>query len=214
MINLGVKYLLPKNYKAFAWIDADIEFENTTWALDTLKILNGCKDVVQLFSHAVDMSRNKKTMSVFNSAGYQRTKGLHVCYSPPNLWHPGFAWAITRKAYESLGGLYENAILFSFPSLYEGFGLPVLESFASKCPVLLSNKGSLPEIANDAAQYFDPYDKQSLFVATNSLLNDEKLRNILVTRGSLRVQNFTWENTFNKTLDVYKKVVEEKKSNE
>jgi len=113
MINLGVKKLLPKTWRAFAWIDADIEFENTTWALDTLKILNGCKDVVQLFSHAVDMSRNKKTMSVFNSAGYQRTKGLHVCYSPPNLWHPGFAWAITRKAYESLGGLYENAILGS-----------------------------------------------------------------------------------------------------
>jgi len=113
MVNLGVKYLLPKTWRAFAWVDADIEFENVSWALDTLKILNGCKDMVQLFSHAVDMSKNKKTMSVFNSAGYQRTKGLPVSYHFPNLWHPGYAWAMTRKAYERLGGLYEHAILGS-----------------------------------------------------------------------------------------------------
>jgi len=113
MINLGVKNLLPKSWRAFAWIDADIEFENSTWALDTLKILNGSQDIVQLFSHAVDMSRNKKTMSVFNSAGYQRTKGFPVCYNMPNLWHPGFAWAMTRNAYTKLGGLYQDAILGS-----------------------------------------------------------------------------------------------------
>ena len=53
MINIGVKRLLPKNWKAFAWIDADIEFENPTWASDTLKILNGYKDIVQLFSYSV-----------------------------------------------------------------------------------------------------------------------------------------------------------------
>jgi len=113
MINLGVKKLLPKKWCAFAWIDADIEFENSTWALDTLKILNGCKDIVQIFSHAVDMSKNKNTMNVFNSAGYQRTKGLPISFNMPNLWHPGFAWAMTRKAYEHLDGLYENAILGS-----------------------------------------------------------------------------------------------------
>jgi len=86
MINLGVKYLLPKKWKAFAWIDADIEFENVSWALDTLKVLNGCKDVVQLFSHCVDMDKEKLTMKVFNSFGYQYTKknrylgqGLCLC---------------------------------------------------------------------------------------------------------------------------------------
>jgi hypothetical protein len=113
MVNLGVKYLLPRHWRAFAWIDADIEFENCSWALDTLKVLNGCKDIVQLFSHAVDMSRNERTMSVFNSGGYQKTKHLPVCYNMPNLWHPGFAWAMTRKAYERIGGLYEHAILGS-----------------------------------------------------------------------------------------------------
>ena len=113
-----------------------------------------------------------------------------------------------------LQNYYENAILFCFPSLYEGFGLPVLESFASRCPVLLSNRGSLPEIGGDAANYFDPYDRQSLFFAINSLICDENFRKTLVTRGSLRVEKFTWEKTFHQTLELYKNVVEKKLNEE
>ena len=113
MINLGVKCLLPSDWKAFAWIDADIEFENASWAVDTLKVLNGSKDIVQIFSHAVDMNRDENVMSVFNSAGFQYCKGLKFSSKSPNLWHPGYAWAITRQAYEKIGGLYERAILGS-----------------------------------------------------------------------------------------------------
>ena len=115
MINLGVKYLLPKTWKAFAWIDADIEFESTSWADDTLKLLNGSYDIIQLWSHAVDMDEKLEGMNVFNSAGYQyihnknnynRSKGI-------NYWHPGYAWAITRKAYEKMNGLFQLSILGS-----------------------------------------------------------------------------------------------------
>uniref|UniRef100_A0A6C0LF41 Glycosyltransferase n=1 Tax=viral metagenome TaxID=1070528 RepID=A0A6C0LF41_9ZZZZ len=113
MINLGVKYLLPKNYKAFAWIDADIEFDSSTWAQDTLKILNGSQDIVQLFSHAIDMNPSKMAMKVFNSAGFQYIKNKKHVNSGINYSHPGYAWAITRKAYEKIGGLYENSILGS-----------------------------------------------------------------------------------------------------
>ena len=113
MINMGVKYLLPKNYKAFAWVDADVEFENPSWALDTLKILNGSHDIIQLFSHAVDMNNEEMAMSVFNSAGYQNEKNKKYCNTGINYWHPGYAWAITRKAYEKIGGIYENSILGS-----------------------------------------------------------------------------------------------------
>ena len=113
MINLGVKHLLPKDYKAFAWIDSDIEFENSTWALDTLKILNGCKDVVQIFSHAIDMDREKNNLNIFNSFGYSFTKQKSYTTKGRDYWHPGFAWAITRKAYEKIGGLYDKGILGS-----------------------------------------------------------------------------------------------------
>jgi hypothetical protein len=113
MINLGVKHLLPKNYKAFAWIDADLEFDSSTWALDTLKILNGTRDIVQIFSHCADLDSDELTMKVHNSAGYQYSKQKQYSGMGPNFWHPGFAWAITRKAYERMGGLYELGILGS-----------------------------------------------------------------------------------------------------
>ena len=113
MINIAVRKLLPKDYKAFAWIDADLEFESCTWAKDTLKILNGSKDIVQLFSHSSDLDSNETSMRVFNSAGYQYTKQLPFCGKGDNFWHPGFAWAITRRAYEKIGGLFEFGILGS-----------------------------------------------------------------------------------------------------
>ena len=113
MINLGIQKLLPKNWKAVAWIDSDLEFENPSWAKDTLKVLNGTKDIVQIFSHCVDMNMNEEAMSVFVSFGYQYVKELPYRREIKNFWHPGYAWACTRKAYEKMGGLYEEAILGS-----------------------------------------------------------------------------------------------------
>jgi hypothetical protein len=131
MINLGVKYLLPKNWKAFAWIDADIEFESTTWVKDTLKLLNGSKDVVQLFSHAIDMDRNKNTLNIFNGFGYSYCKNKKYTNNGKDYWHPGYAWAITRKAYEKIGGLFDKGILGS------GDGLMAM-SFINKADILLN----------------------------------------------------------------------------
>jgi hypothetical protein len=108
MINMGIFHLLPKNWKAVAWIDADIEFENAHWALDTLKILNGSCDIVQLFSHCIDMDANQEPMNIFSSFGFQYAHGAHK-----NFWHPGFAWAMTRKAFDRIGFLYDLSILGS-----------------------------------------------------------------------------------------------------
>lgn len=115
MINIAVRRLLPPTWKAMAWIDADIEFENPTWATDTLKLLNGQYDVLQLFSHACDMDNDGYSMNVFNSLGYCAVKHTEkgINHAGVNYPHPGFAWAITRKAYERVGGLYEQAILGS-----------------------------------------------------------------------------------------------------
>jgi hypothetical protein len=112
MINMGVK-LFPSNWKAMAWIDADIEFENNNWALDTLKILNGSKDIVQLFSHCVDMDKDESTMNMFSSFGFNFCKNKKYTTKGFDYWHPGYAWAITRKSYEKIGGLYDKGILGS-----------------------------------------------------------------------------------------------------
>jgi len=113
LINIGVKKLLPPEWKAFAWIDADIEFDSPTWSLDTLKVLNGYKDVVQLFSHALDMDKNGYTMNNFSGFGYNYEMGKKYVLGGLDYWHPGFAWACTRKAYNVMEGLYEQSILGS-----------------------------------------------------------------------------------------------------
>ena len=142
MINIGVKKLLPKGWKAVAWIDADIEFDSSSWALDTLKVLNGHKDVIQLFSHAIDMDKHKNAMSIFPSFGYQLCQGRPYFEHNPqesngiNMWHPGFAWACTRRAYEKMGGLYEVGILgsgdFNMSYAYMGQGVKSLPQGVSQ----------------------------------------------------------------------------------
>lgn len=113
MINIGVRKLLPPSWKAFAWIDADVEFTNVHWAKDTLRLLDKSYDVVQLFSHAVDMDARQSAMSIFSGFGYQYANKHPYGKPGVNYFHPGFAWAITRKAYEQIGGLYEYSILGS-----------------------------------------------------------------------------------------------------
>ena len=112
MINIGIAKLLPPDWKAVAWIDADIEFDSPTWVSDTLKILQGEADIVQLFSHCVDMDAQQCTMNVFNSAGFQYTKRVPHG-NGKHQWHPGYAWACTRTFYDRIGGIYEHGILGS-----------------------------------------------------------------------------------------------------
>jgi hypothetical protein len=112
MVNMAVRHLLPSSWRAMAWIDADLAFENVTWARDTLKILNGAYDVVQLFSHACDMDARGYNMNVFTSFGYCWVHGIRGG-TGPNYPHPGYAWAITRRTYERTGGLFQEAVLGS-----------------------------------------------------------------------------------------------------
>ena len=112
MINLGVRHLLPSNWKAMAWIDADVEFDSAHWASDTLKVLNGGRDYVQLFTHCIDMDFNKQILNTFTGFGYQYTKNFQKG-TGQKYWHPGFAWACNRKAYDKMGGIFEAGILGS-----------------------------------------------------------------------------------------------------
>lgn len=103
--------------------------------------------------------------------------------------------------------LYAHAEAFVFPSLYEGFGIPVLEAFLYGAPVACSNAAALPEIAGDAACYFDPTNVEEMADVISRLLHDETLRKSLVKRGKERVAQFTWEETARKTLEVYRQVL-------
>jgi glycosyltransferase involved in cell wall biosynthesis len=103
-----------------------------------------------------------------------------------------------------LKNLYKNAQAFVFPSLYEGFGLPILEAFSSGCPVILSNASSFPEIGGDAAMYFEPYNRESIVRAVEKVLFNERYREELIKKGSERSKLFSWEKTASSTKKVYK----------
>jgi glycosyltransferase involved in cell wall biosynthesis len=104
---------------------------------------------------------------------------------------------------EDLEGLWAVADAFVFPSLYEGFGLPVLEAMARGVPVACSNSSSLPEVAGDAALLFDPLRVEEISAAIARLLEDDELASTLVERGRLRAASFSWERTARLTLEVY-----------
>jgi glycosyltransferase involved in cell wall biosynthesis len=106
-----------------------------------------------------------------------------------------------------LANYYSNAVFFCFPSLYEGFGIPVLEAFACGCPALLSTGGSLPEIGADAALYFDPTNPDSLEKVAIKLISDRSLRQSLKEKGYSRLKEFSWDKTFQDHLNVYQSII-------
>ncbi|RLC80643.1 MAG: glycosyltransferase family 1 protein [Chloroflexi bacterium] len=106
---------------------------------------------------------------------------------------------------DDLPALYAGATLFVFPSLYEGFGLPVLEAMACGTPVACSNASSLPEVVGDAALTFDPADSSAIARAITRVLADAELRQVLRERGLAQAAGFSWERTAAKTLEVYRR---------
>jgi len=112
MINMGIKHLLPSDWKAVAWIDADVAFDSPHWATDALKLLDNGKDFIQLFTHCIDMDFDKKIMNTFTSFCYQYCNNFKKG-TGENYWHPGFAWACNRATYDKLGGIFEAGILGS-----------------------------------------------------------------------------------------------------
>lgn len=108
---------------------------------------------------------------------------------------------------EELPLLYNLADLFVYPSVYEGFGLPVLEAMACGTPVITSDVSSLPEIAGEAAVLIDPYDIQALASCIAKVLNDETLKKDLSQKGLERARQFGWDKCARQTMEVYKSVL-------
>ena len=106
-----------------------------------------------------------------------------------------------------LAYLYSNAELFVYPSIYEGFGIPIVEAFQHKCPVVLSDASCFPEVASNAGVYFDPNDIDSMRESIEKVLFDEKKRRILTKRGYLRAKDFSVERTVSQTIQAYKKAL-------
>jgi len=109
---------------------------------------------------------------------------------------------------EKLREYYSNAQALIFPSLYEGFGLPPLEAMACGCPVIASDKASIPEICSDAVLYFKPIDVNGLVKQINTLLSDDKLKNKLIKSGYIQSEKYSWDNSADKIIYLIRDIIE------
>jgi len=106
---------------------------------------------------------------------------------------------------QDLSGIYQMATVMAYPSLFEGFGYPVLEAMQMGTAVLTSNVSSMPEAGGDAASLVDPMEVEDIAVNLENLLTDEQLRQDHIQKGRLHASQFTAERMARQTLSVYKK---------
>jgi glycosyltransferase involved in cell wall biosynthesis len=107
---------------------------------------------------------------------------------------------------KELPELYTNALVFVFPSLYEGFGLPILEAFAAGCPAILSNTSCFPEIAGDAALYFNPYSIEDMRFAIEKVITSPSLQCELINRSKEQIKKYSWKKCAEKTAMIYREL--------
>jgi glycosyltransferase involved in cell wall biosynthesis len=171
-----------------------------------------------LFTGNRSIYKNFFTFLIAVSPILKNDKDLHlICTGPDfttieNRWLEemeiiGKVISYFCKSDGELVHLYKNAECFVFPSLYEGFGFPVLEAFACDCPLVSSPGGSLKEIAGNAAVYFNPKDIREMRKSINNVLSDDVLKKDLVVAGKLRLKDFSWDKCRKETNLLYSKLV-------
>jgi glycosyltransferase involved in cell wall biosynthesis len=190
-------------------------------ALVTTRKKYGLENISYIFTVGTVQPR-KNYIRLIQSLVQLRAKGfdIHLAIAGGKGWldNPIYA-AITDMHMEDfvhfigfvadhdLPALYKSAVCLAFPSLYEGFGLPVLEAMATGVPVLTSNISSLPEVAGDAAITVDPYDVDAITDGLERLIVDPDLRNTLIQKGLARAKEFTWEKSARQLLGIYENLL-------
>ena len=175
--------------------------EHFILAVGTLEPRKNLPFLVEAYRRFCEVSPEKPGLVIAGRTGWNLKavqKGLSGAASGVVL--TGF---VPQK---DLLALYTLADVFVLPSMYEGFGFPPLEAMASGCPVIVSNRGSLPEVVGDAALLIDPEDAGSLVAALQSVFSSESLRAALVQKGFARVSQFSWRAAAMKTLELYDQI--------
>lgn len=139
--------------------------------------------------------------------GFRESDAQNVWMLARNSTSAGRISFINFVESKDLNALYSAADLFLFPSLNEGFGLSIIEAFASGVPIVTSNTTSLPEVAGDAAVTVDPTDIEALAEAIRRVVLDRALHETLIQKGLARARQFTWDTTAKNTLELYASLV-------
>ena len=170
--------------------------------LGTLEPRKNIKTLIEAYARLLSIVKSKNLLVIGGGRGWLHSE-IDKLVKSLNLQQ--YIKFIGYVKEEDLPALYSAAKLFVYPSLYEGFGLPVLEAMACGTPVITSNSSSLPEIAGDAALLVEPTDNRQLADYILKLIDDEKLRHQMSSKGLEQAKKFSWGKTARETLDIYEK---------
>lgn len=149
----------------------------------------------------------KKYSLTLVCAGSLFTEAEHDLFR--QLGIDGYVYTPGYVINSELASLYHFAECFVYPSKYEGFGIPIFEAFCNECPACISNASCFPEVGEDAVEYFDPDNIESIRATIEKVILDKSLRERLINNGNERLKECTWDITAQKTMEVYKKVINE-----
>jgi glycosyltransferase involved in cell wall biosynthesis len=177
--------------------------ENYLLAVGTIEPRKNLKRVIQAF---LVLKRHRKNLAdrllIVGTKGWGYDDTVELMQR-----HTDSVQFLGYVSDHELQNLYRKAKGLIYPSIYEGFGLPVLEAMASGCPVVTSDRSSLPEIGGDAVLYVNPHDILQIAAAMEKLLTDDGLRRTLAERGLARASRFSWERCAQETVAVYQKIL-------
>ncbi len=165
---------------------------------------NGYKNFDFFVSATARLLKHDTDLSIICAGGGKFNSSELSLFDKLNISNQVFQYNLDDDA---LIALYRQADLFVFPSLYEGFGIPILEAFSCDCPVVCSNSSSLTEISGNGAIYFDPMDINSLYTSIAKVLDNNGLQEELIQNGRKRLKLFSWEKTARETKKVYDSVL-------
>jgi glycosyltransferase involved in cell wall biosynthesis len=181
---------------------AEVEGRPFVLGVGTLEPRKNLPRLIEAFAALPDEVRGERLLVLVGALGWEASETLDALGRHSELLRtPGHVPDTELPAF------YRAADAFAYPSLYEGFGLPVLEAMRSGAPVLTSSTSSLPEVAGDAAVYVDPTDVGSIRDGLEALLSDQALRERLARKGPERASVFSWDRTARDTLSELERAV-------
>jgi len=155
--------------------------------------------LIKVFNKSPQINRDNYLV-LTGARGWKNRKELNLIKHNPKIIRLGF---VEDK---DMATLYNLATLYVYPSLYEGFGLPILEAQACGCPVVCSNVSSIPEVGGDSVHYINPYSKKSIGAGIEKVLAEKSYRKKLVDKGFSNIKRFSWEKTTKEIFNIVEEV--------
>lgn len=190
--NVKKKYNLPNNFILYVG--------DVTWNKNVPRLVKAVSEIsvpLVMVGKALVSKEFDKT-NIWNSDLVEVNK---LAQSNKNIIRLGFIPTADLVA------LYNLATVFVFPSVYEGFGLPIVEAMQSGCPVIISREGCMPEVGDGAVEYFDAFNTDSLENTISKVLQSKKMQKELSQKGLEQAKKFSWKITAEKTIESYKKAL-------